>query len=321
MNAVANLARETAPSAVHVLEPDIADACARIAPMWPLKHFVAVNPFLGFSGQPFEAACATMRRVARADMLPSRDFMAGALAKGIIRDDDLAAALAAAPRRWRLPASAAALRAAAAAAAGPGSGHVVATVAETLDRLAGGDRRASRTGFMIDEISKFCAAYFDEGQSVWRLPARGLPLFAAWRETMRHDRNPEAMGIAEFRATVAALPSEPVAAIGAVVEALGIPAAARADYLHRALFDIGGWAAYVRHLAWKRALDGRADDSLVQLLANSRRLGLRDLRPAQGFRLRRGLERRDARRGRIRGRSRARRGSRTCHRSAAVRGL
>lgn len=27
----------------------ITRACGKIAPLWPLKHFVAVNPFLGFS--------------------------------------------------------------------------------------------------------------------------------------------------------------------------------------------------------------------------------------------------------------------------------
>ncbi|MFX7090420.1 putative inorganic carbon transporter subunit DabA, partial [Acinetobacter baumannii] len=56
---------------------------------------------------------------------------------------------------------------------------MVATVAETLDGLAAGDRQASRTAFMIDEISKWCAAYFDEGQAAWKLPARALPPYAA----------------------------------------------------------------------------------------------------------------------------------------------
>ena len=146
-------------------------------------------------------------------------------------------------------------------------GAVVATVAEVLDRLAAGDRHASRTAFMVDEISKWCAAYFDEGQAAWRMPSRGLPPYAAWRASMRHDRNPETMGIRGFRAAIAGLPAEPRAAIAAVVERLGIPARAVEDYLHRALFDIGGWAAYARYLVWDNELDGRADDTLVELLA------------------------------------------------------
>ena len=251
------------------LEAAIAEACSRIAPLWPLKHFVAVNPFLGFSGQTFEATCATMRRVARVDMLMPRDFYRRAIASKAIADGDLEAALADAPPDWRLPKTGEALKLALArepdVKAKPGA--VVATVAEVLDRLAAGDRQASRTAFMIDEISKWCAAYFDESQSVWRLPSRGMSLYAAWRASMRHDRNPEMMGIRGFRAAVAAMPEEPVDAILAVVEALGIPDRAVADYLHRALFDIGGWAAYARYLGWDNSLYGRSDDTLVQLLA------------------------------------------------------
>jgi uncharacterized protein YbcC (UPF0753/DUF2309 family) len=251
------------------LDAAIATACNRIAPLWPLKHFVAVNPFLGFSSQTFAATSATLKRVAGVDMLMPRAFYREALATGAVEDADLAAGLAKVPSNLVAPGSVEALRAA--AARDPQPAHrpraVVATIAEVLDALAGGDRHASRTAFMIDEISKWCAAYFDEGQAAWQLPSRKLPPYAAWRNAMRHDRNPEAMGIRGFRANVAAMPEDAREAIAAVVDALGIPAAAVTDYMHRALFDIGGWAAYVRYLVWDNGLYGRADDRLVQLLA------------------------------------------------------
>jgi uncharacterized protein YbcC (UPF0753/DUF2309 family) len=244
-------------------------AWRRIAPLWPLKHFVAVNPFLGFADRSFHATCTTMRRVARIDMLMPRSFYRAALAAGQIEDRDLAAALAAAPGDWEVPASVAELRSALArdVPISTGRSAVVATVAEVLDTLASGDRQASRTSFMVDEISKWCAAYFDEGQSVWRLPSRNLRPYAAWRAAMRHDRNPEMMGIPGFREAVAELPADPVAAIDAVVREQGIPERAVADYLHQALSDIGGWAAYARYLVWNNELYGREDDTLVQLLA------------------------------------------------------
>ncbi|MGZ7294670.1 putative inorganic carbon transporter subunit DabA, partial [Streptococcus pyogenes] len=70
-------------------------ACNKIAPLWPLKHFVAVNPFLGFSDQSFSATSATLRRVAGVDMLMPRNFYREALAAGRIEDRDLEAAIAA----------------------------------------------------------------------------------------------------------------------------------------------------------------------------------------------------------------------------------
>ena len=251
------------------LESAIADACNRIAPLWPLKHFVAVNPFLGFSGQSFSATAATLRRVAKVDMTMPRAFYREALAAGTITDAHIAQALARAPAAAAIPAQVQLAKAALERdPAGPARGAaVVATIAEVLDRLSAGDRQASRTAFMIDEISRWCASYFDEGQASWQMPQRHLSPWAAWRETMRHDRNAEAMGIRDFRNLVADLPADPVATIDHIVGAIGIPERAITDYLHRALFDIGGWAAYVRYLVWDNGLYGRDDSRMVELLA------------------------------------------------------
>ncbi|MFN5686878.1 YbcC family protein, partial [Bradyrhizobium sp.] len=191
-----------------------------------------------------------------------------AIRTGTIETADLAAALAAAPADWRLPTEAAELLKLAdndRIARKPPA--VVATVAEVLNELAAGDRHVARTAFMTDEISRWCAAYFDEGQSVWRMPARGLRPYAAWRAWVRYDRNPEMMGIARFRALVADMPDDYVAAIATVIERLGIPARAVEDYLHQALLEIGGWAAYARYLMWNHELAGDRDDTLEQLLA------------------------------------------------------
>ena len=50
-----------------VIDAAIDNACNKIAPLWPLKHFVAVNPFLGFSDRSFAATCATLRRPSSTD--------------------------------------------------------------------------------------------------------------------------------------------------------------------------------------------------------------------------------------------------------------
>jgi hypothetical protein len=61
-------------------QPDFAtaidDACKRIAPLWPLKNFVAVNPFVGTFGAHFRgrlfagAARDAQRDVDAASVLP-----------------------------------------------------------------------------------------------------------------------------------------------------------------------------------------------------------------------------------------------------------
>lgn len=245
-------------------------ACGRIAPLWPLRQFVAVNPFLGFTGESFASACASLRRIAGAEMLMPRAFYRRTLADGTVTDLDLAVALARAGEGGRTAAlDVAGLRRAARTDPMPlrRPEEVVATVADVLDALADGNRQTSRTAFMVDEISRWCAAWFDEGQAAWGPPGRTLKAYAAWRAAARHDCNPEVMGVTGFRATIAELPEEPLDAIATVVGRLGIPEQALEDYLFRALFDIGGWAAFVRHRVWTEALHGREDDTLVQLLA------------------------------------------------------
>ena len=249
------------PPVVNV-DAAIAAACARIAPLWPLKAFVAVNPFLGLTDLSFGDAARLLHRVGGVDMLPPRTFWAAMRAEGRIIDDDLAAAATA--HGVDLASVVTALAAPPVAASSAGR---IATVAELLDTAAKGDRLASRTAFMIDETSKIAAAWFDEGQAAWPLPGRGTSLYAAWRAVAVHDRNPAAMGIATFNATVASADADPVAAIAATLAELGVPPIAQTDYLYRALLDIAGWAGVARWHGWQAELKGQTDPTLVELLA------------------------------------------------------
>ncbi|QMW24564.1 DUF2309 domain-containing protein [Sandaracinobacteroides saxicola] len=250
-------------TSIPLAEADpVATACARIAPLWPLKAFVAVNPFLGLTDLHFGDAARLLHRVAGIDMLPARAFWTAMRTEGRISDADLAQAAQAHGTTFETVTAALA-----AAPVPPSTAGRIATVAEVLDRLADGDRQASRTAFMIDEIAKFAAAWFDEGQAAWRLPGATMGLYAAWRATAAHDRNPAAMGIRTFQATVAGADADPLRAIQATLDEIGMPANARADYLHRALLDIAGWAGVARWHGWQAGLKGESDPALVDLLA------------------------------------------------------
>ena len=249
------------PLAVDV-EVAIVAASARIAPLWPLKAFVAVNPFLGLTDLSFGEAARLLHRVGGVDMLPARAFWKTMHGEGRIADADLAAA--AVSHGLDLPGVLASLAAPPVAASSAGR---IATVAELLDAAAEGDRLASRTAFMVDETSKIAAAWFDEGQAAWPMPGRGTNLYAAWRAVAVHDRNPSAMGIPTFNATVASADADPVAAIATTLAELGVPPVAQADYLYRALLDIAGWAGVARWHSWQAELQGKIDSTLVELLA------------------------------------------------------
>ena len=75
-----------------------ADRATRaIPPLWPLASSVAVNPFLGQTGEPLATAAARLRRTAGIALTLPRSWYAARLRSGEIADEDLQAAFDAAP--------------------------------------------------------------------------------------------------------------------------------------------------------------------------------------------------------------------------------
>ncbi len=239
------------------LEAALEAALPRIPPLWPLRHFVAVNPFVGLVNQPFHVACALLQRTVGAAPLQSpadyrRDFDEGRIAAA-----DLAAA---GDAEW----TSAALLKALDEASGETIPAPLATVADWLDQSR---PRAHWRVFVVEEISKWCAVTFDENQTTWNSPWKTNGLYGAWREAAMHDYNPEAFGLSGFRTFVASLPVETNAAITQCLAILEPQSVDLADFLHRQLATIAGWAGYVQYLVREDALRGRPNPALKELLA------------------------------------------------------
>lgn len=206
----------------------IETACARIAPLWPLQSFVAVNPFLGLADKPFVEAAALLERVTKGGMLMDADYYLEQIRLGRIGPDDVDAVSAVG-----IGALAGRLRQNEWAAG-------VLTVADWLDQRMG----TSWAAFVTDEVSKWCASYFDEGQSAWQMPGRELPLYSAWKRMAECDANAEVQGLTGFRQVVAELPEDPAEMVRHALTVLRVPVKAETDFLHRELMSVFGWSAY-----------------------------------------------------------------------------
>jgi len=239
-----------------------AEAAARaIPPAFPLDATVAVNPFLGQTGEDLATTQARLARVAGCAITRTAPEYAAAIREGKISDDDLASALEACPNSGK-PVSLAALKVAATAM---GSG-VAATALPTVADLAAEATGTDWPSIIDKTVGRWAAGQFDRGQALWS-PTPGASAFVAWREWAVHDLTPEIAGLSGFCAHVAAAPDTTERAILACADALGISGDAAETAFHRLYMTLGGWSQHARWLLWQAELAGETDSTIADLLA------------------------------------------------------
>ena len=233
-------------------------ACRRIAPLWPMKNFVAVNPYLGLSHQPFWQADQTLKRITGVGLCMPHPYYHARIGSGRITRADLAAALRELDSPWDVQTLEHAI---AGTAAAPVMPRVLVT------DVLGGIERQDWSHFIVDRMSRYCAAYFDDGQALWPMPWRDASLYQGWLKYARIDMTPWAMGIRGMAEAIAALPDAAQGTIAWGLQQLAVPPAAIGDYLFAALLSVGGWAGWTRYLRWQAELKNGHDDSIRDLLA------------------------------------------------------
>ena len=266
MNTVANIT----PPQSEVSSRALASArmaCQRIAPLWPLKHFVAANPFVGLTDKKFHEACQLMSRVVPGGMQMKQDYYRDKWQRGQIVKGDLHQALA------QAAAEGAALgdepgqawtpeRLVEALGAELPSTPEILSVAEALDR----SHQTTWVADIVGALGQFCSSYYDQGQSAWQHPWKGSPLFQAWKETAQRDAAMTVLGWRSFRQQLAKVPAEMNEALAWAVNTLGVPETQLEDYLHTLLMEVRGWAGHVQYEVREKGMHGVQDDSLLHLL-------------------------------------------------------
>ncbi|WP_018411601.1 YbcC family protein [Methyloversatilis thermotolerans] len=253
------------PDALQVrIDAACNQACAAIAPAWPLDQAIAVNPHWARTGLPVRTVAARMAVLAGIRVFPSRHIFREAWDSGRIGPADLAQALASLPAPGEpLPGEAqcvAALRAEPQVRGLP-------LLIDVLDDDPARHERLSWRQAITHQVSQTCAAYFDTHQADWQ-PDRGCGLYAFWRDTLTHDHGIGVlMGLPDLSRCLHALPADRAQAERWVLQRLGLPETVWADYLEAVLLTVNGWASWCAYLGWQAALSGRQDPHLRELLA------------------------------------------------------
>ena len=126
------------------------------------------------------------------------------------------------------------------------------TLYDAADQLFG-----TRIGETLNELLiKGLMDFFDEGQSIWRMPGRKQGLYRAWANIARRNRRLRMRGLDV--GAVLEQADEPEAMIDLVMTRLGIPEARWMDYFTVELSRLHGWAGFVRwraqagHYYWQQ---------------------------------------------------------------------
>jgi uncharacterized protein YbcC (UPF0753/DUF2309 family) len=202
-------------------------AADAVGPVWPLHSFVTANPLAGFEDRPFHAAVRAGERLFSANGYPSADTFRRAWTDGRIDADILESEL---------------------------SDRGYAADPETLlDRMAaaeGDEAAGSDEGTRTDRVdrllTKWLAAFLDQGKAHWPMPDRERGFYDAVGTAARHDR-----GI-PGRERLADLPDDPVAAITELLA--DHPEDRWEDVFEYHLAALPGWTGFVR----RRIADGTA---------------------------------------------------------------
>lgn len=256
------------------LSQDIDQACARIAPTWPLDQFIAVNPYWGWVDQPMPHAAAALEVLGGTRLTMPRSWFTAQWQAGHLQRPHLRAA---AQRE---------------VGEGPPAEHVARQVnalvavleapganeqAPALQRLplitdlrdAGAPPRpgVSWADMVTHQISQHCAAYFDTQQASWGMQ-QSSSLWDTWRQQLAADHGlPWHHGHAALAKRLNALPSDARAAVAQALAGLHMAQEGRAAYLSAVLMAVGGWAAWCAYERWQARLGGNDDEQIVQLLA------------------------------------------------------
>ncbi len=239
------------------LEDAIAYVRDLVAPVWPLKDYVAVTPYAGFANQHFLAAHQQLQSVSTCQLLPSLRELAKSFAAKRFHIHDIELALG----EWRFQSTSTASLFPDACDMtvndilrylhlDPTENETAAANLESLKTLSSWFDLANSTNWsniILDEIGKHCAAYYENGQSSWQNPWKHLSLLEAWRSAATVDYNMDCLGLVGFRASIAALPHSARQIISQSLHLLGVPQQLWPQYLHCLVLSMPGWFAWTKY--------------------------------------------------------------------------
>jgi len=232
-------------------EQALDQACASVAPNWPLDRLIAVSPFWAMRGEHVASVSARLSALGNVHCLMPPSHYLARRQRGEITDHHLDQAaerlgyrgpcrnlLGVVEELGRLP-----------------HWH---NISDLVDARRDRQHKMAWRDEITHQISQFCAAFFqaDGPLNAARLNApAGKRLYGHWRDMTLKDRGIAIlMGEPRLRHYFETLPTSEAGLFQAAVAELDLDAGRLSGYAQALLLDINGWAAWVAYQDWQRDL-------------------------------------------------------------------
>lgn len=236
------------------------EASKKIAPLWSLENFVAVNPYLGHINKKFESVARELSLTGNISSTLPTSFYLEKWKKQAITEEDIQFAL----NKYELEKTTADfIQDVEANMIKPEKKETIGSVSDIATEIT--DKNWNR--FIQERISNWAASFFDNGQATWKTTSNQNDLFLSWKFEASIDLTTEVSGLNGFRKLVKSFPDNPIEAVELALNKLQISKKSRTNYLYKLLLKHGGWAAYAARMDWENELYGGQDGVLIEFIA------------------------------------------------------
>ncbi len=237
----------------------VTDACARVAPTWPLDQAIAVNPWWEMRQTPMAEIAAKVETLGQVQCLMPKSYYHSLWQKQIQSKHLQEAAKL-------LDVDATENELVAFLADESTETHHWHNFNDLLDSQPERVKKMPWRDEIVQQISQFCGLCFEYPGRVDSTAVNGSGLYEAWLEVVQQDRGIEVLMGEDLQQYFKALPDSPAQLFEHVFAGMGKPENFT-EYAYALLLDIHGWASWMAYTAWQDAFNEKDNNLVEQLLA------------------------------------------------------
>ena len=243
-----------------LLDERINKVCQKVAPLWTLENFVAVNPYMGDADKKFASVAQELAYIAEINSTMPTDFYLDKIKTNDIATQDIEKAL-----KFH-------------------TANEIKNAGDFLNSLNScSNSKQSKLGTVIEiashvnhkdwqrfatqKMSVWFASYFDQAKTPLGYLQKKESVFSSWKKEALIDKSPEIAGLTGFKKNVKNIPNEPLLAIEYTLSVLGLKDKAASFFLQRVLMNLNGWSGYAAKLDYEARLENKKTSNVLEVLA------------------------------------------------------